>query len=216
MDSLGSVCQLNSITKLDVFPLPRTDDSLDLLSSTRYFSSLDLASGYWQMEMSLTSQEKTAFVTHTGHNEFTIMLFGLCNAPGMFQRLMENVLAGLARDKCLMYLDDILVISQSLEEHLSNLREVFARLRRAGLRFKPTKCKLLRKKVEFLGHVVSKRGISADCKKVIAITEFPQPADLRVLRAFLGLTSYYRHFVPCFSSVAQPLYALTCKDTPSH
>ena len=208
--------RLNSITKLDVFPLPRIDNSLDLLSGTRYFSSLDLASGYWQVGMSVTSQEKTAFVTHTGHYEFTVMPFGLCNGPAMFQTLMENVLAGLARDKCLVYLDDILAIGQSLEEHLSNLREVFTRLRRAGLRLKPTKCKLLRKEVEFLGHVVSEHGISADPKKVIAVAEFPQPSDLKALRAFLGMTPYNRHFVPCFSSVAQPLYALTRKDIPIH
>ena len=202
--------RLNSITKLDVFPLPRIDDSLDLLSGTRYFS-LDLASGYWQVGMSPTAQEKMVFLTHTGHYEFTVMPFGLCNAPATFQRLMENILAGLSCDKCLVYLDDILVIGQSLEEHLSNLREVFTRLRRAGLRLKPTKCKLLRKEVEFRGHVVSEHGISADPKKVIAVTEFPQPSDLRALRTFLGLTSYYRRFVPCFSSVAQPLYALTSK-----
>ena len=205
--------KLNAITKLDVFPLPRIDESLDLLSGTEYFSSLDLASGYWQVGMEPAAREKTAFTTHSGLYEFQVMPFGLCNAPATFQRLMENVLAGLARDKCLVYLDDILVIGQSLDEHLSNLREVFSRLQRAGLRLKPTKCKLLRKEVEFLGHVVSRYGIKADPKKVTAVAEFPPPKDLRALRAFLGLTSYYRRFVPCFSAIAQPLYALTRKDT---
>ena len=206
--------KLNAITKTDVFPLPRIDDSLDLLNGTRYFSSLDLASGYWQVGMASSSQEKMAFVTHTGLYEFTVMPFGLCNAPATFQQLMENVLAGLAREKCLVYLDDILVIGRSLVEHMTNLREVFARLQRAGLRLKPTKCRLLRTEVEFLGHVVSPRGISADPRKVTAVTEFPRPKDLRELKEFLGLTSYYRRFVPCFSSVAQPLYALTRKDVP--
>ena len=104
-------CWLNSITKLDVFPLPSIDDSL---SCTKYFSALDLATGYWQEGMSPTFEEKMAFVTHIGYYEFTVMRFGLCNAPATFQRLMENVLAGLAHDKCLVYLDDILVIGHSL------------------------------------------------------------------------------------------------------
>ena len=206
--------KLNATTKLDVFPLPRIDESLDLLSGTQYFTSLDLASGYWQVGMAPDSQEKTAFTTNTGLYEFTVMPFGLCNAPATFQWLMENVLAGLARDKCLVYLDDILVIGQTFEEHLTNLREVFSRLRRAGLKLKPTKCKLLRKEVDILGHVVSRQGIAADPKKVMAVTEFPRPTDLRALHAFLGLTSYYRCFVPCFSTVAYPLYALTRKDVP--
>ena len=205
--------KLNAVTKLDVFPLPRIDDSLDLLSGTN-FSSLDLASGYWQVGMAPAAQEKMAFTTHTGLYEFQVMPFGLCNAPATFQRLMENVLAGLARDKCLIYLDDILVIGRSLEEHLSNLREVFARLQRAGLKLQPTKCRLLKREVEFLGHVVSRQGVGADPRKIAAVTEFPRPKELRALRAFLGLTSYYRRFVPYFSAVAQPLYALTRKDNP--
>ena len=190
------------------------DESLDLLWGTKFFTSLDLASGYWQVGMAADSREKTAFTTQHGLYEFKVMPFGLCNAPATFQRLMETVLAGLARDKCLVYLDDILVIGSSFEEHLANLRQVFSRLQKAGLKLKPAKCKLLQREVEFLGHVVSNHGIQADPKKVAAVTEFPKPTDLRALRAFLGLTSYYRRFVPCFSSVASPLYALTRKDTP--
>ena len=124
--------KLNAITKLDVFPLPRIDDSLDLLSGAKYFSFLDLASGYWQVGMVSTAQEKTAFTTHTGLYKFQVMRFGLCNVPATFQRLMENVLVGIARDKCRVYLDDILVIGQYLEEEVSNLREVFTRLQSAG------------------------------------------------------------------------------------
>ena len=206
--------KLNAITKLDVFPLPRIDDSLDLLSGAKYFSSLDLASGYWQVGMAPTAQEKTAFTTHTGLYEFQVMPFGLCNAPATFQRLMENVLTGMARDKCLVYLDDILVIGQSPDEHLSNLREVFTRLQSDGLRLKPSKCRLLKEEVEYLGHVVSQHGVKAYPKKVIAVTKFPPPKDLRALQAFLGLMSYYRRFIPCFSSVPQPLFTLTRKDIP--
>ena len=107
--------KLNAITKLDSFPLPRVDDSLDLLVNTAYFSSLDLASGYWQVAMASDSQQKTAFCSHSGHYEFRVMPFGLCNAPTMFQRLMETVLAGLAWEKHTVHLDDILVVEDLMK-----------------------------------------------------------------------------------------------------
>ena len=204
--------RLNAVTKLG--PLPRIDDSLDLLADAKFFTSLDLASGYWQVGMSEESREKTAFTTHAGLFEFTVMPFGLCNAPATFQRLMENVLMGLTREKCLVYLDDVLVLGRTFSEHLGNLREVFSRLHRAGLKLKPSKCKLGQKHVVYLGYVVSAQGISTDPSKVVAITQFPRPVDLKSLRSFLGLTSYYRRFVPRFSSIAEPLYSLTRKDTP--
>ena len=160
------------------------------------------------------SQEKTAFTTHAGLYEFTVMPFGLCNAPATFQRLMESVLSGLAREKCLVYLDDVLVIGRTFQEHLTNLKEVFTRLAKAGLKLKPSKCKLARGELDFLGYVVSGNRISVDSKKVAAVTEYPTLVDLKSLRAFLGLASYYRRFVPSFSSVANPLYALTRKDVP--
>ena len=153
----------------------------------------------------------TAFTTPEGLYEFTVMPFGLCNAPATFQRLMEGVLAGLAREKCLIYLDNVLVIGETFADHLSNLREVLNRLSSAGLRLKPVKCHILQREVLFLGFLVSAKGISANPDKVRAVSEFPTPSDLRALRAFLGLTSYYR---TCYSAIAQPLYCLTRKEVP--
>ena len=129
--------QLNSVTKTDVFPLPRVDDSLDQLANSCFFTTLDLASGYWQVLVDANSREKTAFVTHSGLYEFSVMPFGLKNTPATFQRLMETVLAGLIRNVCLDYLDDIIVTGKTFSEHLDNLRKVLTRLREAGLRLKP-------------------------------------------------------------------------------
>ena len=157
------------MTKLDVFPLPRIDDTLDMLSQSKQFTTLDLASGYWQVRMDPDSQEKTAFVTYAGLYEFKVMPFGLCNAPATFQRLMEAVLAGLTRKICMVYIDDIVVFSQTFDDHLSHMDQVFDRLRRAGLRLKPNKCDFAKRKVEYLGHIISSDGIEPNPRKVEAV-----------------------------------------------
>ena len=188
--------RLNSVTRKDVYPLPRVDDILIALGDSKYFSSLDLASGYWQIELEEDARKKSAFTTYNGLFEFIRMPFGLCNAPATFQRLMQRVLSGLEYKCCFIYLDDILVASKTFEDHLTHLREVFSRLRSSNLRLKPKKCELIRDRVPFLGHVVSAQGIGPDPAKTERIMNYPVPTDVTEVRRFLGLASYYRRFVP--------------------
>ena len=208
--------ELNSVTKADTFPLPRIDDLLDQLGAARYFSTLDLASGYWQIPMHPGSVEKTAFITPQGLYEFRVMPFGLTNAPGVFQRLMEKVLAGLnpddGPDYVAVYIDDVLVFSRTLEEHLQHLCNVIQRLSEAGLKLKPSKCRFIREEVEYLGHVITPYGLKTNPRITSSVKGFPRPRNMTELRRFLGLCSYYRRFVHNFSKIASPLRALTRKD----
>ena len=173
------------------------------------FMTLDFVAGYWQFQMDRDSQEKTAFKTHFGCYEFCVLLFGLYNGLATFQRLMETVLVGLSRNCCMVYLDDVLVMGGSFKEHLDNLRKVIEQFRSVNSKLKPEKCCLAGIEVVYL---VSTEGISADSSKIEAIQSFPQPHNLSSLCSFLGLASYYHQFVPGFSKIADPLYALTRKN----
>ena len=190
-------------------PIPRVDDSLAALSGSRWFSTLDLASGYWQVAMYTNTQEKAAFVTPSGLYEWNVMPFRLCNAPSTFARLMELVLKGLRWKICLIYLDDVIVMGRTFEEDLERLKQVFEQLTRARLKLKPKKCFLFRKRVSYLGHVVAKEGIGPDPGKVEQVRTWLIPENRTEIKSFLRLASYYRRFVPDFATVAQLLYKLT-------
>jgi hypothetical protein len=205
--------KLNDITKKDSYPLPCVDTTLDAFSGSNWFSTLDMKCGYWQVDMQKEDREKTAFSPGRGLWQFTVMPFGLCNAPATFERLMELVLAGLPWNVCLVYFDDILVHAKTFDEEVTHLREVFVRLRKANLKLNLKKCELFRSEVQYLGHVVTRQGIATDCRKVEAVRSWPVPKSKKELRSFLGLCTYYRRFVQSFAEVVRPLNRLTQKET---
>ena len=168
---------LNLVTKPDVFPLPRMDDLLDQLGRSKFFTTLDLASGYWQVKVHPHSREKTVFITPQGLYEFRVMPFGLRNAPAVFQRLMKCVLAGLnppsRPDFGPVYLDDVIIFSRTLNDHLQHLSLVIDRLMKAGLKFKPTKCHFISERVQYLGHLLTSQGIHPNQDRVAAVQDYP-------------------------------------------
>ena len=209
--------QLNAATVKDAHPLPRIDDLLDALHGARWFSTLDLKSGYWQVPIQERDKEKTAFRTSSGQlYESNQVPFGLCNAPATFSRLMDRILSGLHWETCLFYLDDIIVFSSTWEEHLARLRQVFERLRHADLKLGAEKCTFAAKEVSYLGHRVTEEGLLPDSALLAAIREIPPPKTATEVCSFLGLAGYYRRYVKNFAAIAGPLHALTRKDAVFH
>ena len=215
--SLDEAEDWDGATVKDAHPLPRIDDLLDSLHGARWFSTLDLKSGYWQVPIQESDKEKTAFRTSSGQlYEFNQVPFGLCNAPATFSRLMDRVLSGLHWETCLFYLDDIIVLSSTWEEHIARLRQVFERLRHANLKLGAEKCTFAVKEVSYLRHRVKAEGLLTDSVLLAAIWEIPPPKTATEVRSFLGLAGYYRRYVKNFAAVAGPLHALTRKDAVFH
>lgn len=197
--------KLNEKTIDDRYPLPNINEILDKLGRCTYFSTIDLASGYHQIEMKQSDIPKTAFTVDHGHYEYTRMTFGLKNAPATFQRVMDNMLRDMIGKNCLVYMDDIVIYSSSLQEHIETLTKVFQRLRSHNFKAQLDKCEFLRKEIEFLGHIVTADGVKPNPKKINAISKFPIPKNPSEIKSFLGLLGYYRKFIPDFAKITKPL-----------
>ena len=203
---------VNKDTTPDKYPIPRIDDLIDMVgrSKPRVFTSLDLMRGYHQVKMAEESKHKTAFVCHLG--QYRRMPFGLTNAPATFQRLMSQLFSGGEWDFVSVYLDDVLIASQNMQEHVEHLKKVLQKLNEAGLRLKPSKCVFAADEIEYLGHTLTANGVKLNSGKVEAVKNFPRPTNVKEVKSFLGLANFYRRHIADMAVISRPLTALTRKE----
>jgi hypothetical protein len=207
---------LNKVTVKNRYPLPQIDDLFDRLSGVKAFSRIDLRSGYYQIRIAEGDEEKTACRTRYGSYEFLVMPFGLTNAPATFCTLMNDIFREWLDDFVIVYINDILISSGSLEEHAEHLRKVFQRLRENKLYAKLEKCEFGVTEVDLLGHRITQEGLKMDDHKVKAVLDWEPPKSVSALRSFLGLASYYRKFIKNFVKMAAPLINLLKKSVGTY
>lgn len=206
--------KLNAVTEKDSYPLPMVSDTLDKLRNARYLSSLDVKSAFWQVPVAESSRKYTAFtVPNRGLFQFNRMPFGLSNAPATWQRLIDNVLGSDLEPFVFVYLDDVVVVSDTFEKHLFLLDEVFRRLREANITVSFDKCQFCRPEMKFLGYVVDRNGLHVDPEKVTAMLELPVPKTVSDVRRLVGTFSWYRRFIADFSTIIAPITNLLKKSS---
>ena len=205
----GDYRALNNVTRMDRYPMPTPEEIFDEVGEAKVFSILDLRQGFQQIVIQEDDRAKTAFWGASNLYQWRTMPFGLKNAPAKFQRVMDQVLAGLTFTRC--YIDDILIFSRDFDEHLRHIEAVLRRLEEAGLRCHPGKCRFGTLTVPYLGHEITPNGLGVQQAKVDAIQRVPAPTDISRLRAFMGLAGYYRRFIANFSALSKPLNALLKK-----
>jgi len=198
--------QLNRKIIKDRYPLPLVEDQLDLLQGARYFSTLDLKNGFFHVYMDEQSRKLTAFIVPDGHYEFLRVPFGLCNSPAVFQRFINEVFRDLIREKTVLaYMDDLIIPSIDCETGIRNLRTVLRTASEAGLEINWSKCQFLQRRVEFLGHAIENGCVNPSERKTEAVRKFPEPKTVKQVQSFLGLSGYFRKFIPQYSIIARPL-----------
>jgi hypothetical protein len=205
---------LNKVTQFDTYPLPTFDETVSTLHGNRYFSVLDCYSGFWKLKLAEEDKMRTAFSMPSGHYKFLRLPYGLANSPASFQRLMDLVLRDLVGTECYTFIDDVIIFGDTIEEHASRLAHVLERFDQANLQLQPGKCVFAQPQVEYLGCIVSRDGIRASPDKTKAVKNFPVPRNVKELRQFLGLASFYRRLVPNFAQIAKPMSELLRKDAP--
>ena len=206
--------RLNAVSQTDAYPMPRIDDLIDRLGKAKYITTLDLTRGYWQVPVAEEDQPKTAFATPFGLFQFRVMPFGLSGAPATFQRMMDCLIQGMENFTA-AYLDDLVIYSETWEEHLRHIQSVLDKLQEAGLTAKPAKCQFGMAQCTYLGHIVGNGRVYPEADKLQAVKAFPIPVTKKQVRGFLGLTGYYRRFIPDYASIAVPLTDLTKKSAPN-
>uniref|UniRef100_A0A0A9D2Z3 Integrase catalytic domain-containing protein n=1 Tax=Arundo donax TaxID=35708 RepID=A0A0A9D2Z3_ARUDO len=204
---------LNAMTIKNKFPLPIIDEFLDELANAAWFTRLDFCSGFHQIRMAPGEEYKMTFQTHSGHYEFCVMPFGLSDAPPTFQGGMNQMLEPMLRKFVLVFMDDILVYSPTLEDHMQHVAQVLAILQAHRFQVKKSKCSFAQQRLAYLGHVISAQGVVTDLEKIKAVRDWPSPTNVKELRSFLGLAGYYRKFVRNFGIISRSVTELLKKDT---
>ena len=204
---------LNKVTKKDIWPLPIVEECTDTLSGNLWFSKLDATAGYWQVPIKEEDKCKTAFLTKYGLYQFSKMSFGLCNAPSTFSRVMSLVLQGLNWKIALAFLDDVLVLGKTFDEHLNNLAAVLERFIAYGIKLKPKKCELFRPEVEYLGRIIGREGIRIKPDSIETMNKWETPRSTKDVERFCGFANYHRNFIKDFALISEPLYRVTAKKS---